>query len=249
MFVCCDFLQEQTVAWLTISVPEKKNALSSAVMKELDQNLRTVQNHPQLRVVILSGAGGTFAAGVDLTEVAPMTPEKAVELDYLGPFWRSLSSFPLPTIAVVSGYALGGGFELALMCDLIIASDTAQFGFPEVSWGLLPGLGGTQKLTRLIGPYRSAELCFTGAFLTAEEARSLGILSRVVPEERLRETVLDLAEKICQQPRTSLQRIKEAIACSQETSLSAGLERERQLFFTALATPEKEERTKRFRKP
>ncbi|MDR0662347.1 MAG: enoyl-CoA hydratase/isomerase family protein [Holosporales bacterium] len=244
--ITCNFFQEESCAWITLSVPEKRNALSSGVMEELRETLNTLQKHPHVRVVVLSGDDRAFAAGVDLTEVACMTPEKALNTFYLGDSWRSLTHFPLPTIAAVSGYALGGGFELALMCDLIVATETARFGFPEVTLGLLPGLGGTQKLTRLIGPYRAAELCFTGHFLTAKEAAALGVLTQVASEKDLKEVVLSLAQKISQQPKTSLQLIKKAIACSQEAPLSVGLDFERQLFFTALATSEKEKRTKRF---
>ncbi|MDR2412262.1 MAG: enoyl-CoA hydratase/isomerase family protein [Holosporales bacterium] len=244
--ITCNFFQEESCAWITLSIPEKRNALSGKVMEELRETLSALQKHPRVRVVVLSGDDRAFAAGVDLTEVADMTPEKALDTFYLGDSWRSLTHFPLPTIAAVSGYALGGGFELALMCDLIIATETALFGFPEVTLGLLPGLGGTQKLTKLIGPYRAAELCFTGRFLTAKEAVVLGILTQVVPEKDLKEAVLSLSQKISQQPKTSLQLIKKAIAYSQEAFLSVGLDFERQLFFTALATSEKEKRTKRF---
>ncbi|MDR0407184.1 MAG: enoyl-CoA hydratase/isomerase family protein [Holosporales bacterium] len=248
MTVTCDFLCDEAVAWLTFDVPEKRNALSSSIMAALEKHLQMLQKHPHVQVIVLSGANQTFAAGVDLTEVAEMTTEQALNTAYLGPMWRQLAHFPLPTIAAVSGYALGGGFEVALMCDLIVAAETAQFGFPEVSWGLLPGLGGTQKLVRLIGAYRASELCYTGRFITAHEARAMGILNQVVAESALKETVLALAQKISMQPRSSLQLIKKALSYSGETPLSVGLELERQLFLMALSTHEKAIRTKRFLK-
>jgi enoyl-CoA hydratase len=242
----CDFLCDGAIAWLTLSEPTKRNALNQSTITALAKQLDILQERQQTHIVVLSGAGGTFAAGVDLTEVAPMTPEQALSQDYLGSLWHRLARFPLPTIAAIEGYALGGGFELALMCDLLIATDTAQFGFPEVSHGLLPGLGGTQKLTRLIGRYRTAELCFTGRFISAQEALTMGLLNRVVPQTTLKDAAIDLAQTIIRQPQSSLYLIKKAINYSTEAPLAASLELERQLFFTALATHEKRDRTKRF---
>jgi len=234
------------VALLTIDRPEARNALSFTLLAELADALEELDGDGRTRVAIITGAGDrAFAAGADIVELADQTPER---LRAEGHFdaWDRLGAIGIPLIAAVRGYALGGGCELAMTCDMIVAGDDAQFGQPEIGIGVMPGAGGTQRLTRAIGTARAMELVLTGRTMPAAEAHAAGLVTSVVPTDQVLSAALDLADRIAAMPPLAVRAAKRSVLAAAELPLSAGLRAEREAFFDLFATEDQREGMRAF---
>lgn len=230
------------VATITIDRPEKRNALNAQVRQELIAALDALETDDATRVVVITGAGEkAFVAGADIGEFAERTPIEQREAMEGRRAFTVLAEFPRPTIASINGYALGGGCELALACDLRIAARSARLGQPEVNLGILPGGGGTQRLPRLVGMGRAMRLILTGELIGAEEAERIGLVDEVVDDERLRDRTRELAASIARHSPVALKLIKQAVRASAEMPLTAGLALERELFITAFSSEDRTE--------
>lgn len=230
------------VATITINRPEKRNALNAAVRAELIAALDRLCDDADVRVVILTGAGDrAFVAGADITEFAERSPlEQRAAMSGRRVF-DEVAAFPKPTIAMVNGYALGGGCELALACDMRVAARSARFGQPEIRLGLIPGGGGTQRLPRLVGAGRALRMILSGEAIDAEEAWRIGLVDMLTEDADLRNRTLELARTMAVSSPVALRLAKAAVAAAWETPLSAGLTMERELFITAFASDDRRE--------
>ena len=229
------------VALVTIDRPKALNALSFVLLRELAEALETLDRDKAIRAVVITGAGErAFAAGADITELADQTPKR---LRAEGQFdaWDRIAAVGLPLIAAVRGFALGGGCELAMTCDVIIAADDATFGQPEIRIGVMPGAGGTQRLTRAVGKAIAMELVLTGRNMGAEEARQTGLVTRVVPAERTLDEALSIADRIAAMPPLAVRAAKRSVLAAAELPLSAGIRQEREAFFDLFATADQRE--------
>jgi len=233
------------IGTVTLNRPRVLNALNQALMEELADAMETLDRDDAVRCLVLTGNDRAFAAGADVHEFADATPADMVR-GYRFQQWERIRRVGKPVIAAVSGYALGGGCELAMACDVVIASETARFGQPEIRLGLMPGAGGTQRLTRAIGKSRAMELVLTGRYLTAAEALGLGLVSRVVPVELYLEEAKALAREIAGQPPIAVRMAKEAVLQAFETTLGGGLEFERRCFHLLFGTEDKREGIRAF---
>jgi len=243
--------KENDVGVIQLNRPSVLNALSFGLMSELVSGLEELDKDESVRVIILTGSGRAFAAGADLHEMSQATPVDLM-LGRRFELWDRIRKISKPMIAAVDGYCLGGGNELAMSCDVIIASETATFGQPEVNVGIIPGAGGTQRLTRTVGKYKAMEMILTGRSISAEEAYRIGLVNRVVPSESLMEEAKKLASDIASKPPISIRSAKEAILKAQDTSLEVGLEFERKAFYMLFATEDGKEGMRAFlekRKP
>ncbi len=228
------------VAIVTLNRPQALNALNSTVMAELRQVLAGFQKDGDIGAVVLTGSEKAFAAGADIKEMQSLDFVDA----YLGDFisgWEDVAGFRKPMIAAVSGFALGGGCELAMMCDFIIASTTAKFGQPEITLGVIPGMGGSQRLTRAVGKAKAMDLCLTGRMMDAAEAERSGLVARVVEPERLLEEAVAAAEKISTLSAPAVLMAKESVNRAFELTLAEGLRFERRLFHSLFATEDQKE--------
>ncbi len=229
------------VALVRLDRPTAMNALSFALLAELADTLERLDADPDVRCVVLSGAGErAFAAGADIKELADQTPLSLAE-GHGFDAWGRIDAIGVPIVAAVRGYALGGGCELAMACDIVVAGHDAVFGQPEITIGVIPGAGGTQRLTRRAGPAKAMEIVLTGRTIPAREAESLGIVTRVVPAEATLREALDLAERIAAGPPIAIRAAKQAVRAAEELPLSVGLSRERQRFFELFATADQAE--------
>lgn len=243
--------KEGSIGLVQLNRPKVLNALSAELMTELVSALEELDRDRDVHVIILTGGESVFAAGADLREMAEASPVDLV-LDRRFELWDRIRKIGKPIIAAVSGYCLGGGNELAMSCDIIIASETASFGQPEVNVGIMPGAGGTQRLTRAVGKHKAMEIILTGKSISAEEALRLGLVNRIVPVESLMTEAKKVANEIASKPTISIRSAKEAIAKAQDTTLEVGLEFERRLFYTLFATEDGREGMQAFlekRKP
>jgi enoyl-CoA hydratase len=229
------------VQLITLNRPEAMNALSPDLMTELSDVLTQSEDNPEVAVVVLTGSEKAFAAGADIKAMKDMTYMQMYQGDFITKNWERITTFRKPTIAAVAGFALGGGCELAMMCDFILAADNAKFGQPEINLGILPGAGGTQRLTRFIGKSKAMEMVLTGRMMDAQEAERSGLVSRVVPLAQLREEALKVAEKISQMSMPIVMMAKESINRSYESTLTEGIRFERRLFHSAFATEDQKE--------
>ena len=229
------------VAQITLNRPEALNALNSELLSELTDALKDADKNDKVRCMIITGSEKAFAAGADITEMATKSFAEVFMEDLFGPVSNDFMQIRKPIIAAVSGYALGGGCELAMMCDFIIASDTAKFGQPEINLGVVAGLGGSQRLTRFVGKSKSMEMNLTGRFMDADEAERSGLVSRVVPAKKLLEEAHSAAQKICEKSALTTVAVKEAVNRSYETTLVEGLRFERRLFHSLFATEDQRE--------
>ncbi len=232
---------DPAVALLTIDRPDALNALDAAVLAGLAAALGRLDADPGCRVVVVTGSGTrAFAAGADIKAMASATPET---IGPVGGFehWATLAAVGLPIIAAVRGFALGGGFELAMLCDLLVAGDDAVFGQPEIKLGVMPGAGGTQRLTRAIGRARAMELILTGRTLDAREAERLGLVSLLVPAEETLDRALELAGRIAALPPLAIRAAKASVNAAAERPLSEGLAAEQAAFFGLFATADQKE--------
>jgi enoyl-CoA hydratase len=229
------------VQLITLNRPEAMNALSPDLMTELSEVLTQSEDNPEVAVVVLTGSEKAFAAGADIKAMKDMSYMQMYQGDFITKNWERITTFRKPTIAAVSGFALGGGCELAMMCDFILAADNAKFGQPEINLGIIPGAGGTQRLTRFIGKSKAMEMVLTGRMMDAQEAERSGLVSRVVPLAELREEALKVAEKISQMSMPIVMMAKESVNRSYESTLAEGTRFERRLFHSAFATEDQKE--------
>jgi enoyl-CoA hydratase len=239
--------REGRVAILTFNRPDKLNALNDQVRTDLLEVLGQIENDDGVGVVVLTGAGEkSFIAGADIGEFAGRTPFDQRHAMRSPRIFDVMSSFPKPVIAMINGFCLGGGCELALSCDLRIASDKARFGQPEINLGLIPGGGGTQRLPRLVGVGHALRLILSGDMIGAAEAKEIGLVEMVVPHDELRAKTLELASKIASKSPLTVKVAKEAVRASQKMSLEEGVAYERDLFCLCFSTADKEEGVKAF---
>ena len=229
------------VALVTLQRPEALNALNFALLDELAGALESLDGDPTCRAIVITGAGDrAFAAGADILELEPQT---SATLTASGGFaaWDRIAAIGLPLIAAVRGFALGGGCELAMACDMIVAAEDASFGQPEIRLGVMPGAGGTQRLTRAIGQARAMEVILTGRTMTAQEADAHGLITRIVPAAATVDAALELAARIAAMPPLAVRAAKAAILDAEERSLTEGLARERAAFFRLFDTEDQAE--------
>lgn len=229
------------VGTITLNRPQALNALNSQVMREVTTAAAEFDADPSIGAIIITGAGEkAFAAGADIKEMASLSFSEVFDADFFAA-WNRLAAVRTPLIAAVAGYALGGGCELAMMCDVLIAADTAKFGQPEIKLGVLPGMGGSQRLTRAIGKAKAMDLILTGRTIDAAEAERSGLVSRVVPAATLLDEANAVATTISQMSRSAARMAKEAVNRAFESSLTEGLLYERRLFHSAFATDDQTE--------
>ncbi len=229
------------VCTIRLNRPDALNAINSRMLGELATALRLADCDKSVRCVILTGSEKAFAAGADVREMADKNFVEAFCSDLYTADSDSILRVRKPIIAAVSGYALGGGCELAMMCDFIIAADTAKFGQPEINLGIMAGIGGTQRLTRLVGRSKSMDMHLTGRFMDAAEAERSGLVSRLVPAKKLMEEAMGAAQKIVQKSAVAVMAVKESVNRAEETSLREGLLFERRLFHALFATEDQHE--------
>lgn len=239
------------VGLIQIDRPKALNALNRAVMEELHEALQSLDSNPQVGAIVICGDERAFAAGADIKEMADASAVDMLEDDPIG-LWDNLQEVAKPVIAAVSGWCLGGGNELAMACDMIVASETAVFGQPEINLGVIPGAGGTQRLTRAVGKAVAMEIILNDRQLTAEEALQLGLINRVVPVELYLEEALKLAGEIAGRAPIAVRIGKEMVARAHETLLADGISEERRNFYFLFSTNDQKEGMKAFmdkRKP
>jgi enoyl-CoA hydratase len=243
--------QDGAIAVVTMNRPQSLNALSYALVKDLSLALQELDQDNEVRVIIVTGGEKVFAAGADIKEMAERGPFDELIQERLA-YRDKINRIGKPLIAAVSGFALGGGCELAMSCDLIIASESARFGQPEVNLGIIPGSGGTQRLTHLLGKQRAMELVLTGDAISATEAERLGLVNRVLPVELFLEEAKNIARKIAAKPVLAIKAAKEAVLKAANTPLDEGLDYERKSFYLLFASEDRREGMKAFlekRKP
>jgi enoyl-CoA hydratase len=228
------------IGLITLNRPKALNALNAALIAELSSAIDAFEDDPRVRCLVLTGSEKAFAAGADIKEMASLTFVDAFMRDYAEALDR-VARTRKPVVAAVAGYCLGGGCELAMMCDIVIAADSARFGQPEITLGVMPGMGGTQRLTRAIGKAKAMDLILTGRMMEAAEAESSGLVARVVPTRNLLEEAMKVAEKIASLSLPAVMMAKEAVNRALETSLAEGVRFERRLFHAMFATVDQKE--------
>lgn len=239
------------VGLIRLDRPDALNALNSALIDELGQALDAFEADDQIGAIVITGNEKAFAAGADIKEMQSKSYMDAYKEDFIST-WDRVARCRKPVIAAVAGYALGGGCELALMCDIILAADTAEFGQPEITLGIMPGAGGTQRLTRIVGKAKAMEMCLTGRRMKAEEAERAGLASRVIPANELMDEALKVADKIASFSMPTVMLAKESVNRSYETNLTEGIRFERRIFHSMFATEDQKEGMQAFvekRKP
>ena len=229
------------VTTIRLNRPEALNALNGELMGELASAVEAAGADDKIRCIVVTGSEKAFAAGADISEMAGKSFVEAFGQDLFGPEIETINRCRKPIIAAVAGYALGGGCELAMICDFIIAADNAKFGQPEINLGIIAGIGGTQRLTRFVGKSKAMELCLTGRMMDAEEAERCGLVARVVPADRLLEEALSTAEKIASMSQPIVALAKESVNRAYETTLAEGIRFERRLFHSTFATEDQKE--------
>ena len=229
------------VGLITLNRPTAMNALNSQLVREIGVALDQFQDDQDIGAVVLTGSDKAFAAGADIKEMADKTFMDVYLADFITNGWENVSRFRKPVIAAVAGFALGGGCEIAMMCDFIIAADNAKFGQPEITLGITPGAGGTQRLTRAVGKAKAMDLCLTGRMMDAAEAERSGLVSRIVPVDQLLVEAVKAAAKIAAQSLPVTMMVKEAVNAAFETTLAQGVKFERRLFHAAFATQDQKE--------
>ncbi len=232
---------EDHICLIKLNRPDALNALNTQLLNELGKALASADQNDKVRCIVITGSEKAFAAGADISEMAEKTFTDVVYEDLFAKASADILRIRKPIIAAVSGYALGGGCELAMICDFIIAADNAKFGQPEINIGVMAGMGGSQRLTRLVGKSKSMDMHLTGRFMAAEEAERAGLVSRVVPAKKLMDEAMAAAAKITEKSAISTMAVKEAVNRAEEVGLSEGLLFERRLFHSLFATEDQSE--------
>ena len=233
------------IATITLDRPKVLNALSPAVIAEVGAVLRDLDADDSIRAVVITGGPKVFAAGADIGDMAERSAAEQLNRDQTGA-WSPISSFKKPLIAAVNGYCLGGGCELALMCDVIIAGDSARFGQPEINLGIIPGAGGTQRWPRTAGKFAAMEVMLTGGMISARRAYELGLANKVVPAEMSVAVAQRMARQLAEKPPVAVRLAKESVQKAFETSLAEGLEAERRSFYFLFSTDDQKEGMRAF---
>jgi len=244
-YILVESRPDDHIAIVRLNRPKELNALNRKVMEELVQAFQALDADDTCRCIILTGNERAFAAGADIKEMADADAVKMVTIDQFAK-WDQIKKTKKPIIAAVSGFALGGGCELSMICDMIIASETAKFGQPEIKIGVMPGAGGTQRLTRAIGKARAMEMVLTGRFISAQEAYDAGLVNKVVPVELYLQEAIKLAKEIASMPPVAVRLAKEAVLNAFESHLDQGLHFERKNFYLLFATEDQKEGMKAF---
>jgi enoyl-CoA hydratase len=233
--------RRRAVGIITLDRPQALNALNAALIGELAAALDEFERDETIGAIVLTGNDRAFAAGADVKEMAAKSyPETYLE-DFITHGWERVAQCRKPVVAAVAGFALGGGCEIAMMCDIVIAADTARFGQPEITLGTIPGAGGTQRLTRFVGKAKAMDLCLTGRMMDAAEAERAGLVSRVVPAADLLAEAVKVAERVTEMSRPIAMMVKEAVNRAYETSLAEGVRFERRVFHATFATEDRKE--------
>ena len=232
---------EDYTCLIRLNRPDAMNALNTKLRSELAEAITAADRNEKVRCIVLTGSDKAFAAGADVREMAGKSYVDVFFDDLFGPEAEAIARVRKPMIAAVAGYCLGGGCEVAMMCDFIIAADTAKFGQPEINLGIVAGMGGTQRLTRLVGKSKAMDMNLTGRFMDAAEAERAGLVSRVVPAAQLREEVMKVAAKIAEKSTVIAMTVKESVNRALETTLREGLLFERRAFHAAFATEDQKE--------
>ena len=233
------------VGVITLNRPKALNALNEALITDLNDALDKLEADEKIGCIVITGSEKAFAAGADIKDMETMDSVQAYQDDFIMS-WERVSRTRKPVIAAVAGYALGGGCELAMMCDFILAADTAKFGQPEINLGVMPGAGGSQRLTRFVGKSKSMEMCLTGRMMDADEAERSGLVSRVVPAAELLDEAMKTAGKIAEMSLPSVMMTKEAVNRAYETTLAEGVRFERRLFHSMFALEDQKEGMRAF---
>ena len=239
-----EFITQETkgrVGVVTLNRPKQLNALNAKLMQELGQALQAFDADPGIGAILITGSEKAFAAGADIDAMKSFTFMDAYNQDYITRDWEHILRIRKPVVAAVAGYALGGGNEVAMMCDIVIAAENAKFGQPEINLGIMPGAGGTQRLPRAVGKAKAMDMCLTARNMDAHEAERAGLVSRVVPLERLMEEAMAVAQKIAGYSLPVAMMIKESINRAYETSLSEGVRVERRVFHSQFALEDQKE--------
>jgi enoyl-CoA hydratase/carnithine racemase len=232
--------RHEAVGVIRMNRPERRNALSPAVMEQLAAAIGDLDADETVRCIVIAGTDEVFAAGADIKAMAERTFQEVLEASTM-PFWQQVADCRTPLIAAVSGFALGGGCELALLCDMIVASETAEFGQPEITLGIIPGGGGTQRLARVIGKQRTMELVLSGRRIDAKEGVRLGFVNKVSPKKNWFSDALELAGVVARRPPLAVKLAKQAVLAADEMTLTAGLAHERRLYELAMGTEDRVE--------
>ena len=230
----------EAVGVVRMNRPDRRNALSPTVMEQLAAAIEELDGDESVRCIVIAGTDEVFAAGADIKAMAERTFQEVLEASTM-PFWQRVADCRTPLIAAVSGFALGGGCELALLCDMIVASETAEFGQPEITLGIIPGGGGTQRLARVIGKQRTMELVLSGRRIDAKEGVRLGFVNKVSPRKNWFADALELAAVVARRPPLAVKLAKQAVLAADEMTLTAGLAHERRLYELAMATEDRVE--------
>lgn len=229
------------VRLITLHRPQALNALCNDLMDELTHAVEGFEADPDIGCMVLTGSPKAFAAGADIKEMSSKTYADVMAEDFITANWEAVAKARKPIVAAVAGYALGGGCELAMMCDFILAADTAKFGQPEINLGVIPGAGGTQRLTRFVGKSKAMEMCLTGRMMEAEEAERCGLVSRIIPADDLIDEAVGVATKIAEKSLPSVYVAKECVDVAYETSLREGVHYERRVFHALFAFEDQSE--------
>ena len=233
--------RDERVALITLNRPKALNALNDQLMDELGHALQSFDADDEIACIVITGSEKAFAAGADITMMAKYDFMDVYKGDYITKNWETIRKVRKPVIAAVAGFALGGGCELAMMCDFIIAADTAKFGQPEIKLGIIPGAGGTQRLPRAVSKAKAMDMCLTARMMDAQEAERAGLVSRTVPADQLLTEALSAAKTIASMSLPIVMMVKESINTAYETSLSEGVHFERRLFHATFATDDQKE--------
>jgi enoyl-CoA hydratase len=233
--------RRDAVGIITLNRPAALNALNAALIAELASALDDLEADPAISAIVLTGNEKAFAAGADVKEMVSKSYPEIYREDFITHGWERVGQCRKPVIAAVAGFALGGGCEIAMMCDIVVAADTARFGQPEITLGTIPGAGGTQRLTRFIGKAKAMDLCLTGRMMDASEAERAGLVSRIVPAGEVLSEALKIADRIAEMSQPIVMMVKESINRAYETTLAEGVRFERRLFHSTFAIEDRQE--------